>query len=559
KLAGFGIAKVVVLETWSETELTTITLDVGSLTLSAGDLKHIEIPGRVTPTPSDVPCPTGTRLILKSLKHQTEIDADALRQSLGRRFSDTVRGHMKITVNDEMVLRPTVDSDLRFPEDGSFEIAVVDADAAILYQYEFSKTVLPREMQGFVVLVHGKTAQAPPFFFNVEGTASGQHGLKYISGTIEADFLDEGTDSESDVISTDRQEIDWSAPATQSLRLWGESLTRKALIQYRDFRKAEAGERLKGNTRVADELKKLDAASRKRAEKLIGIVGLTNADNEREEELALGLIAAFQYQQFYDVIDEIENIDADSSPTELEALLSSLASWDGLEARSLLVIVKGRIQVIEKFHSMIVSRTPETAPTIGEDNMHDLVARFPWILDPEWQVYKEEQTLRKVVEELNGQIDGGADWRKRFDFLALGSDGGQILVEIKRGGKALTLDEIYNIDLYHDRLSEAFSEIVPTLLVCDASQTEAVQRKLIERENWLTATSWSEIYERCMRHYGHYRSLLEHDYEDASFHHKAQEAKNVRDVFNAGSAYRGESLRREAGIGASDVQYDISE
>ncbi len=556
KLAGFGIANVVVLETWTTTEYTTITLDVGSLTLSAGDLKEVEIAGTVTPTPSDVVCPTGTKLTLKNLKHQTEINTDDLRRSLGRRFSDTVRGRMKMTVNDQEVIRPIIDSEMRVPQDGTLDIADVDDKSAVLYQYEFSKAVLSREMQGFVVLVHGKTAQAPPFFFNIEGTASGQHGLKYISGIIEADFLDEGTDSETDVISTDRQEIDWSSPATQPLKSWGEALTRKALIDYRDFRKAAAGERLRENSRVAEELKKLDPASRKRAEKLIGVVGLTEADNAREEELALGLIAAFQYQQFYDVIDQIESINADASPTELEALLSSLASWDGLEARSLLVIVKGRIQVIEKFHSMIVARTPETAPTKGADNMHDLVARFPWILDPEWQVYQEEQSLRKAVEGLDLQIEGGTDWRRRFDFLALGSDGGRILIEIKRNGRALTLDEFYNIDRYHDRLSEAFDEPVPTLLVCDQSQTASVQRKLLERQSWLTVKSWAEIYERCMRHYGHYQALLEHDNEAPGFHNKVMEVKSVREVFTSGSTYRGEGSRQRDGLGSSDVQYE---
>ena len=73
--------------------------------------------------------------------------------------------------------------------------------------------------------MRGKTAQARNFFFFVEGTASGQHGTKYMTGVIEADDLDACDDDESDLVSTDRQELDWEAERTAALREWGDKLT----------------------------------------------------------------------------------------------------------------------------------------------------------------------------------------------------------------------------------------------------------------------------------------------------------------------------------------------
>jgi len=48
-------------------------------------------------------------------------------------------------------------------------------------------------------------AQATPFFFNLSGGISGQVGLEYLTGQVEADFLD-GTE---DCIATDRQSVNW--------------------------------------------------------------------------------------------------------------------------------------------------------------------------------------------------------------------------------------------------------------------------------------------------------------------------------------------------------------
>ena len=116
---------------------------------------------------------------------------------------------MKIFVNDVEVPEPSVDLEFRFPQDEDFEEEKLTDGNVIRYYYGFAETPLRHsDMQGFAVYARGKTAQAPPFFFNVENTASGQHGTKYLSGVIEADFLDWGTDDD-DLISTDRQEIDW--------------------------------------------------------------------------------------------------------------------------------------------------------------------------------------------------------------------------------------------------------------------------------------------------------------------------------------------------------------
>src|SRR3972149_5712129 len=109
---------------------------------------------------------------------------------------------MVILVNDKPIIDPDLDIDKRFPAKG-FKQETLPNGKTILCYYAFTKSnIRSKELQGFTIYVRGKTAQAPPFFFQVETTASGLHWARYMTGEIEADFLDEGFDNESDIIST---------------------------------------------------------------------------------------------------------------------------------------------------------------------------------------------------------------------------------------------------------------------------------------------------------------------------------------------------------------------
>ncbi len=82
---------------------------------------------------------------------------------------------MVISVNGERV----GDADLavvqQHPLDGGWDtdrVAGPDGtEQTVRYRYAFTGTVISSaDMRGFVVYVRGKAAQAPPFFFQVEGT-----------------------------------------------------------------------------------------------------------------------------------------------------------------------------------------------------------------------------------------------------------------------------------------------------------------------------------------------------------------------------------------------------
>lgn len=547
KLAGFGLGRRMEVLTWKDGKSTKIELDGKALKADVGESKELKIDGILGEPPADTEFTTGTRITMRELKHKTPPVITGLHQSLSRRFSRAVIGEMAIRINGEPLAAPTVDFVYREPSVGD-EIADIDGDELVSYWAGFSKTVLPTELQGFTVLVNGKTAQAPPYFFGVEGTASGQHGTKYLTGVIEADFLDSGTDDESDKISTDRQEIDWDDDATQALKEWGEKLTRR-LLRDRTTRRADQAEKsVSDNKQLKERLDALDEPSKAKATKFIRSLG--SAETEPEKILALSdtIIQAFEYRQFHDYISELD--DASEDPDELAKAVSYIKGWRMLESRALLEVIKGRIDIIEKFFSMVVNNAPETAHRRGDDNLHDLLGRYPWLINPDWQVLAEEKTITRQLQEW-GADDVPASDRTRYDFLALASEDQLVVVEIKRGNHDATLRDLHQLEEYVNKLLAGRPNVTGLFVTGGQYAIPEVSRTNWDRRDDILLERWADVHRRTAAHYMHYKAVLEGDLLADNFSRKVKEVQMTRSVLAAGSAYRTQAERAE-GLGPQD-------
>jgi hypothetical protein len=552
KLAGFGIAKEIEITTWRDGYAARLTLDIAKLKLDDKSMLEIDIPGEEEiPIPTDVRCPDhGTRLVLRNLKHKTAPNIEQLNESLSRRFSRTVRGLMTIEVCGDAVVEPIVEWEFHVPSDGSMQEAELDDGNVVRYRYSFSKTPLRQAgMRGFTILANGKTAQAPPFYFDVEATATAQHGTKNLSGTIEADFIDFGTDDETDVISTDRQEIDWEAEETIALHDWGAKLTRQALVEFRDFRQSKTKERVLADEGLRNRIERLDKTSQDQINKILGTIGLLDADSDTELILVSSLISAFEFRHFHDLIDEIEA--AEDNPEQLQLLLMSISNWRVLESRAILEVIKGRISIIDKFHEMIVNGAPETAHRIGDENLHDLLADFPWLLHPEWQVLSEEKTISKQLVEWHRKDVADSlteeEARQRYDFLALGDGNKLLVIEIKRPNYAPNMIDLQRLVTYQSNLARAEKREIEPIFISSNNFDEA---DYIIKQQPVEMFSWADIHARTKAYYEHYRALLEGESNHPDFHSKESELARARSVLDQG-AFRGVALRA-SGIGEQD-------
>ena len=554
KLAGFGLAEKVSVITWRKDTERAIRFSMslqqlkGDADGKAHDIKfpwdHVE---KQTNWPS-----SGTRIELSGLRHTTPIGLPMLEETLSRRFSRTTHNQMAIMLNDATLQKPTIETIHRYPENKEYEEEDLPGGQKILYRYQFARKPLrSKELQGFAIYANERTAQAPPFFFNVESTASSQHSTRYVTGEIVADYLDSSIDSESDLISTDRQELDWENQKLQDLREWGGALTRRILRECGEMH----GERLE-NWILEDEgfarrLGLMDLSTKREIGRFLKVLGQrSDADDIRTRELADALIRAYEFRTFHDVIGDIER--AGEDPEKLEEILGRLHDWKVLESRAILEIVRGRLDIIEKLESMIVHDAPETASKKTYDNLHDLLAEYPWIFNPEWQVFAEEKTISKQLKEF-GERDCPDDMKKkRVDFLAFAKDtDALVIIEMKRPGHAVDLEELQRLEQYQVSFMRSRGNCHRVLIYGGTCNIPELKWKEMSAAEDFEALTWGEMFRRTKSFYSHYAAVLNGDIEAEGFRRKAIEVARTRQILDTGSSHRS-SADRKRGVGSSD-------
>jgi len=550
KLAGFGLASCMKVMTWQGDEAFQFELEKDKLKASDNTSESIPIPWQTMTRPKDVET-SGTLVRLSNLKHKTPLGIDELKMSLARRFARKIRGEMTILVNGGPLPDPIPKLIHREPEngEGAHEIA---AGQHIKYWYGFAEDVIKeKEQRGFAIMVNGKVAQAPPFFFDVEATASGQHSTKYVVGEIEADFLDSGVDDESDIIATDRQEIDWEDERIKAFKTWGENLARKSLSDCRDFRGARLENWVLTQEEFTSRIGRLDQPSQRQVKSFIRTLGTVLEESDRSRELVSALIRAYEFRNFHDVIEQLEDVSEDADA--LATLLGRLNDWQVLEGRAILEVVTGRLAIIDKFEKMIVEDAPETAPKIGADNMHDLIAGQPWLLNPDWQVYREEVGVTTLMREWG--VEEEEDDRKRLDFLGLKSDQHLVIIEIKRSNHPTDIEELTRLMRYREKLARAHGDNIYMVLLCGREPKVSKD----EINNWSNSKDreiryWSQVFSKSKVIYEHYRALLDADIAHPDFVKAMEEVRETRKIINGGAVYRGQEARK-MGVGGQDVDY----
>lgn len=398
-------------------------------------------------------------------------------------------------------------------------------------------------------MANWKTAQAPDFFFGMEWKARGQHGTKYLTGTIEADFLDAWSDDSSDMVATDRQELDWEDPKLGILLDWWQKKVQELLNEFIEVRGGNFENSVLSDERINSRIEKLDPSSQKQVLRFLKTLGQSETSQERALELWDSLVRAYEYRHFHDLVEKLEKVEDD--PDQLELLLWCITDWKSLESRAVLEIVKWRLEVIDKFHKLIINNAPETAPQVGADNVHDLIAGYPWLLNPDWQTLEEEKTITKQLQKWNADDVSDPTDRSRYDFLCMDDKHRYLIIEIKRSGISLEIEEVQRLERYQNKLSKAHSDI-GAILICGGNINVApwIKKRF---ENSIDILTWWEVHERTRRHYEHYRAILEWDVHSSDFERKKTEVNLTRGILTR-SVYRSKD-DRAIGLGPQDVSY----
>ena len=248
KLALFGLAKIITISTRQNNKLNEFVLDWDDL-MQSENAYH----PKTTKTNEETDDSDGTIITLTGVKRKTGFDFLGLADSLSKIFIfddnfhliiespsgdripiDNKRKYNTLTQEFEWSLKST----LLVPEESDYYNKL---QGRLLTS---EKPITPASgLRGITLFSRGKLVNAPEFF----SSSASSHFYQYLTGWISADFIDLLPE---DVISTNRQSIDWEHPEMEKLRRLLSGIVAQINTDWRKKRKKKKEEDLNDETGI---------------------------------------------------------------------------------------------------------------------------------------------------------------------------------------------------------------------------------------------------------------------------------------------------------------------
>ncbi|MCP4492002.1 MAG: TIGR02391 family protein [Gammaproteobacteria bacterium] len=249
KLALFGLAKTITIITCKEGKESQFELDWDSLIQSSSIYNPKTM---FVDQPSDKP--DGTVIRLSRLKRVSPFDIDGLANSLSKIF--IVDDDFSITLESTNGEKLVVNNARRYSLlEKQFEwdaVSLIPAESAYEGKisgvlYTGKKPITPSSgLRGITLFSRGKLVNAPECFSN----SASSNFFQYLTGFLSVDFIDL---LDEDVISTNRQAINWEHEEMAELRKFLSGIVSQVNKDWRVKRKELKKDELKGATGIDTE------------------------------------------------------------------------------------------------------------------------------------------------------------------------------------------------------------------------------------------------------------------------------------------------------------------
>ncbi|MFA7329807.1 MAG: TIGR02391 family protein [Candidatus Delongbacteria bacterium] len=251
KLALFGLAKTIKIITNKDGKRNSFVLDWDDLNSATGVYKPVAI---------EVDRPTdsqdGTVVSLTGLKRRSPFDAVGLADNLSRLF--IVDETFVIAIETSRGDRISIDNQRRYRTlnvEFSWDVSESQfVPSSSPYVGQLTGTLITAEtpiapssgLRGITLFSRQKLVNAPEFF----ASSTSSHFYQYLTGWIRVDFID---DLDEDVISTNRQSLDWEHPEMAKLRDFLSGIVSQVNNDWRRKRKEKKEEDLRRTTGIDTE------------------------------------------------------------------------------------------------------------------------------------------------------------------------------------------------------------------------------------------------------------------------------------------------------------------
>ncbi len=248
KLALFGLAKTITILTRQNSKLNEFVLDWDEL-MKAENAYHPQ----ATRIDEDTTDNNGTIISLTGLKRKTPFDFSGLADSLSKIF--IFDDNFNLVIESSSGDRIAIDNKRKYNTlkkefDWSLDSTLFIPDTSEYYGkiqgilLTSEKPITPSSgLRGITIFSRGKLVNAPEFF----SSSTSSHFYQYLTGWIRADFIDL---LEVDVISTNRQSIDWEHPEMERFREFLSGIVSQINTDWRKKRKEKKDTDLKEKTGI---------------------------------------------------------------------------------------------------------------------------------------------------------------------------------------------------------------------------------------------------------------------------------------------------------------------
>lgn len=526
KFAGFGVAKKVTITTISQKngELTSFEMDIAEI-LAHDSLENAEKPIKVVAfeeASEEREKSHGTIVHLHGVG-KNEIDETMFKEELSRRFLLTqIADDFEILVNgDPLPESFSTELEFVFPRDLTAEEKIKIPSLTIsatgwAEESIFGSTILWRigffeepieteELRGLAIFAKGKMAQKP-FFFDIAGGISGQHGLEYMTGQIIMDFIDVGN---NDLIATERQRINLQTEVGKQIKNWG--IERIKLLssiwkQRRSERRLQELEDRLGQFK--ERLDALPSQERKTVKSvLLKIASFPRLGKKRFEDWCGDILTSWEMGRLKQLITKI----SETKDIDEQVLLEMLAEADVLTALNIAESVKTKILTIGELKDRVTSGQ-------HENKVRDYIYKHPWLIHPRWEPFQKERSVENILKEIGIiHLDGSPAFKGRVDMVL--SAGTQLmLAEFMRPGIQIDLDHIQRINAYvtdiRNRLRRETGNPIRSLdtayLIADTKKNDELIATLSGElaEKGILVMTWDTLIEEALKQWREHLELL---------------------------------------------------
>ncbi|MBU3906215.1 TIGR02391 family protein [Patescibacteria group bacterium] len=249
KLSFFGIANKIIVSTKKEKKWNVFELDWESIKKSSGG----NYSPRIIKYNEECKDDSGTEIILE-IGRKSDFDPHKIAKSLSKIF--IFDKDFKVSIKHNNGEQVVIENNLKYEDiEKQFEWNFPIKDDLVEKKFKNSKNIkgvivttkkpiTPNtNLRGITLFSRNKLVNLPEYF----SSSASSHFFSYLTGWLEVDFIDDLTE---DVISTNRQSLNWNHPVTQNLGEYLEEAIKYIQKDWRDKRSYEAQKDIEEKTGI---------------------------------------------------------------------------------------------------------------------------------------------------------------------------------------------------------------------------------------------------------------------------------------------------------------------